>query len=188
MNSHRILDQARSGARWQALAFLAAALVVSQSGCCCFECFQLGAAPLKVIPPKSALEPRNPPCSYIDPLCYGYHATCWRSWPAECDNARDCAHWYQQDVIEPADKGETLLPMAPMPEAPAPTAPLQPTPADQPVPEESSDSQVRPASDYAALPPVFTPQDISAPERIPASSRPFSSRRATFERLPEVTE
>ncbi|HZL90630.1 MAG TPA: hypothetical protein VFB96_19840 [Pirellulaceae bacterium] len=124
-----------------ALAMLTVALGGSQGGCCCFECIEHCTAPIKIIPPHSALEPRNPPCSYVEPLCYGYHSTCWRSWPADCDSARDCLDWYQQDPIPIPDKGEAVPPVAPIPMLEQPPAP---TPAPAPSQSRREPSAVEP--------------------------------------------
>ncbi|HUE72037.1 MAG TPA: hypothetical protein VMP01_14210 [Pirellulaceae bacterium] len=166
----------------RSFGLLALILAAGQSGCCCFECIPHGTAPLKCVPPVSALTPRNPPCSYVDPMCYGYHATCWRSWPADC--VPDCVEWYQHDALGPG-KGElpSLAPLPPEPDQPQPAAPAAPeaTPVDpQPEPAESSSlSPVRQAADYAALPPIITVRDVPIREPLPSQAeQPYSSRRS----------
>ena len=165
---------------------LTVALAAGQSGCCCLECipFTHHTAPLKYVPPISAVTPRNPPCSYVDPMCYGFHATCWRSWPADC--VPDCMHWYQHDALGPKGELPPLAPVPPVldePQTPPPAAPEtpaepQPQPQPQPEPDESSSlSPVRQAADYAALPPIITDRDVPAREHEHEGDIPYSSRR-----------
>lgn len=173
---------------------MALALAVVQSGCCCLECYEHCVAPIKIIPPKSALEPRNPPCSYVDPMCYGYHATCWRAWPAECDNARDCAEWYQQDVIPYPGKEPFVPPLAPVPADPMPPEPQASAPFVLPEPPlsapqfeqvnaEIAEAPAQPISDYAALPPILSPGELPVSMRLEQEGRTtYSSRRTAAER------
>ena len=169
----------------RSLGLVALILAAAQSGCCCFECISHThhTAPLKYIPPISAVTPRNPPCSYVDPLCYGYHATCWRSWPTDC--VPDCVEWYQHDAIGPGkEEVPSLAPMAPVPDQPqAPPATPEATPAEpQPEPAESSSlSPVRQAADYAALPPIITVRDVPIREPQSTESGQFYSSRRSHE-------
>lgn len=204
MKPQRLPASGRPLWRFGTWPLLALVLAVGQSGCCCFECYEHCVAPIKIIPPKSALEPRNPPCSYVDPMCYGFHATCWRAWPAECNNLRDCAEWYQQDVIPYPGKDSFVPPMAPLPEAPLPA---EPTPAEPAPPEpqasirsflpepplsepqfpvaqsESVEPPVQLVSDYAALPPIVRPNDLPASMPLDQQdTRGYSSRRTAAER------
>lgn len=171
--------------RLATLALLTVVLAGSQSGCCCFECIEHCTAPLHYIPPKSALTPRNPPCSYVDPLCYGYHSTCWRSWPAECDGARDCLEWYQQDMIPLPAKGEIVPPLAPMPAPEQPQAPA-PTPdasqsRHEPDLEESSDRHLETASAQPPAP-IIRAIDVPVSARLEATmNQPQHSSRRSFE-------
>jgi hypothetical protein len=164
------------------LAALAVALAGSQGGCCCFECVEHCVAPLHYVPPRSALTPRNPPCSYVDPMCYGFHATCWRSWPAECDGARDCLDWCQQDAFPIPAKGEIAPPVAPMPMPEQPRAPAPPAgqPKEEPAPEDTFDAQAQPAVEHAALAPVIRATDVPVSARLEAtvSQSQYSSRRS----------
>lgn len=195
MNPQRILSLAGGLRRLSTWAAVAVALALGQSGCCCLECYEHCVAPIKIIPPKSALEPRNPPCSYVDPMCYGFHATCWRAWPAECANARDCAEWYQQDVIPYPGKEPFVPPMAPLPPEPQPPEPqaslpsvLPEPPLSQPQSEraqqpEFADSQLQPVSDYAALPPILSPGELPVSMRLEQQETAvYSSRRTAAER------
>lgn len=207
MNPHVTHPVARQGlGRLPALA-LVLALAVAQSGCCCFECIEHCAAPLSYFPPRSALTPRNPPCGFVDPMCYGYHATCWRSWPEDCDQGRDCLDWCQQDALPLPAKGDMAPPMepvpanpdqpaAPMPEAPAPMPPASPAspapppnePEEEPALEESADAHVRPAAELSPLAPIVSVKDLPESAELPASEgRPQrSARRTVVERLPRV--
>jgi hypothetical protein len=137
--------------RLVAMAVVAVALAAGQGGCCCFECVEHCTAPLHYIPPVSALTPRNPPCSYVDPMCYGYHGTCWRSWPVECDNARDCLQWCQQDALPLPAKGESAPPLAPMPlpmqEQPPAPAPAENSSLQEPVRIRSYDAETAVSGD-----------------------------------------
>ena len=48
-----------------------------------------GLAPIRIVPYQSAIQPREQPCIFTDPCCYGYHATSWRAWSPGCDPLRD---------------------------------------------------------------------------------------------------
>lgn len=172
---------------------LAVALAGSQ-GCCCFECIEHCVAPLKIIPPKSALEPRNPPCGYVDPSCYGYHFTCWRAWPAECTAANDCDQWYQHDLLGPKDMQP--VPAAPIPMAPDPAAtePAVPQPAP-PADSESFRSLPRPAEQEALFEPAGiqireVPEDapeVSQAAPVVSPAEAFAQRTSAQFELPQET-
>ena len=170
----------KSLVRLAVLSFLAVLLAGSQSGCCCFECIEHCVAPLHYLPPRSALTPRNPPCGYVDPLCYGYHATCWHSWPAECDG-RDCLEWYQHDALPLPAKGDMSPSLAPMPMPEQPQAPAPEPPATQPQPEreDSSALPVEPQTEQVTLAPVIRAIDVPFPTQLEnsESAPPHSSRR-----------
>ena len=193
MNAQHTTGPARLAAgRLAGLVMLAVALAGSQ-GCCCFECIEHCVAPLKIIPPKSALEPRNPPCGYVDPSCYGYHFTCWRAWPAECTAANDCDQWYQHDLLGPKDMQP--VPAAPIPMAPNPAVePETPQPAP-PANSESLRSLPQPAEAEA----LFEPAGIQireVPEVAPEVSQAapivtpeeaFAQRTSAQFEVPEET-
>jgi hypothetical protein len=168
------------------LTALTVALAGSQSGCCCLECIPHCTAPLHYIPPRSALTPRNPPCSFVDPMCYGYHATCWRSWPAECDGARDCLEWCQQDAVPMPAKGEAIPPLAPMPmpEQPQAPAPAPPASRTEPEPEDSAEAELPAGGEQAAPAPVIQVVDMPMSARLEAALKQTrkSSRRSLEQR------
>lgn len=166
MNPQGNYPRARSNAlRLARLAWMAI-LAASFSGCCCLDCLEHHTAMLKYVPHRSALKPRNPPCGYVEPSCYGYHATCWHTWPADCDPQRDC--WLLNEAALPLPgKGPNAVePMPPMPPAaPMPAAPDNaPTPANPPAPGEEETSSAE--AEYYLAPASVEEERAQEPVRI----------------------
>ena len=70
-----------------------------------------GATTLSYVPYRAATKPAVPTPYQVEPCFYGYHSTCWRSWP-EC--------WLECPTGEPVGQSPEALP-APAPE-PIPAA------------------------------------------------------------------
>jgi hypothetical protein len=86
-------------------------------------------------------------CCGPDPLCYGYHSTCWYPWPEDCI---DCNDLMRESLRggELYDKARDLdaMPGGTMPPAAAPTQPSPGQPAPMPKAEPSPMPPLKPGA------------------------------------------
>jgi hypothetical protein len=108
----------------------------------------------------------------VDPTCYGYHPTCWRTWPDECEMCVPpdgmAPQIYQSKVVNPAHSD--LPPMPPISEEIQTPSPLilngdKPT-MRMPVPSE--------------IDPEPSPQQPSSGPSPPVLQNPNAAHRPEF--------
>jgi len=69
---------------WSAIGLTLALLVCTSGGCVIGPCSGLPDCGACCLFPFHGCAHRQPAVSVVDPVCYGYQATCWCPWPDQC--------------------------------------------------------------------------------------------------------
>jgi hypothetical protein len=149
--SQRVVTQMVHSARakiWSAIGLTLVLLVCTSGGCMRTPCSGLPGCGTCCLFPFHGCAHQQPAVSVVDPVCYGYHATCWCPWPEQCGG---CPTVPVQPVAAPhSPTGEDEVSAV---DSPQPAAPVT-----RPSPDGSSAGQeLPPLPDSSAMDGVDEP-------------------------------